>query len=77
MSVHAERARALLAAALEIAPAAVGPDASIGTLEAWDSLAHLRLVQAIEQAIARELSADEIASLGSLADVAALLDGRR
>jgi acyl carrier protein len=74
MTAPAERARALLAAALEIDPAAVGPDASIATLEAWDSLAHLRLVQAIEQAIGGELSAEAIVDIASLADVAALLE---
>jgi acyl carrier protein len=74
MTGAAERARALLAAALEIDLAAVGPDASIGTLEAWDSLAHLRLVQAIERAVGGELSAEAIVGIASLADVAALLE---
>jgi acyl carrier protein len=70
----AERARHLLAAALEIDPALVGPDAAIGTLEAWDSLAHLRLMQAIEQAIGAELPAESIVEIASLADVAAVLE---
>lgn len=74
MTAAAERARALLAAALELDPAAVGPDASIATLEAWDSLAHLRLVQAIEQAIGGELPAETIVEIGSLADVTAVLE---
>lgn len=70
----AERARALLAAALELDPAALGADASIATLEAWDSLAHLRLVQAIEQAIGGELPGEAIVEIASLADVTAVLE---
>ena len=67
------RARAVLAAALEIEPESIGEDASIGTLEAWDSLAHLRLVQALERELGRELPAEHIFAIGSLADIAAVL----
>lgn len=70
----AERARYLLAAALEIDPAEVGPEAAIGTIEAWDSLAHLRLMQALEQAIGAELPAEAIVEIASLADVTAVLE---
>lgn len=70
------RARALLAAALEIDAAAIEEDASIATLEAWDSLAHLRLVQALERELGRELPAEHIVAIASLADVAAILEGR-
>jgi acyl carrier protein len=73
MTADSERARALLAAALEIDLAAVGPDASIATLEAWDSLAHLRLVQAIEAAIGSELPAEAIVEIASRADVTVVL----
>jgi len=70
------RAKALLASALEIDAASVPPDASIATLEAWDSLAHLRLVQALEKELGRELPAEHIFAIASLADVAAVLEGR-
>ncbi len=63
----------VLAEALEIEPAAVVDDASIHTLEAWDSLAHLRLVQALEREIGHELPAVEIVDLESLADVERIL----
>jgi acyl carrier protein len=71
-----DRARTLLASALEIDTAAVPPDASIATLEAWDSLAHLRLVQALEKELGRELPPEHIFGIASLDDVAAVLDGR-
>jgi acyl carrier protein len=70
------RAKALLASALEIDAASVPADASIATLEAWDSLAHLRLVQALEKELGRELPAEHIFAIASLADVAAVLEGR-
>jgi acyl carrier protein len=68
-----ERARQLLAGALEIDVAQVPDDASIETLEAWDSLAHLRLVQGLEEAVGGQLSAENIISLESLGDVEAIL----
>ena len=71
-----DRAKMLLATALEIEVAAVPPDASIATLEAWDSLAHLRLVQALEKELGHELPAEHIFAIACLADVAAVLEGR-
>jgi acyl carrier protein len=68
-----EKARQVLAGALEIDVSQVPDDASIETLEAWDSLAHLRLVQGLEEAVGGQLSAENIISLEALDDVAAIL----
>lgn len=68
-----DRARSLLSQALELPATAIGDDAAIGALEAWDSLAHLRLVQAVESEIGRALEPDAIYAIGSLADLAKLL----
>ena len=68
-----EEARALLATALEIEAAAVPDDAQIETLEAWTSVAHLRLVLAIEERLGAELKPDDAVAIASLADVMALL----
>jgi acyl carrier protein len=70
------RAKALLASALEIDAASVPSDASIATLEAWDSLAHLRLVQALEKELGRELPAEHIFAIARLEDVASVLECR-
>lgn len=75
MSERDQTARRLLAGALAIPEDRIGPNASIDTLEAWDSLAHMRLVIAIEQELGRELPPDRIAGIASLADVAAALAG--
>jgi acyl carrier protein len=48
-------------------------DAALGSLETWDSLAHMRLLLGIEEALQRELTADEAAGVMSLADVRRLL----
>jgi len=66
-------ARRLLAEALELDLAAVPVDAAIGRLEAWDSLAHLRLVQAIERTLGKELPPETIVGIERLQDIAALL----
>lgn len=48
-------------------------DVRIGRFERWDSLAHLRLVLAIEEQIGRELDPDESIRIETLADIATLL----
>ena len=73
MTQETSRARALLAEALELPHARVPDDAAIGTIEAWDSLAHMRLVQGIEEALRRELTPEEIVGLAALGDIERLL----
>jgi acyl carrier protein len=68
-----ERAKVLLAQAVNCDAASIPDDVRIGGFEAWDSLAHLRLVLGIEQKIGRQLDADEAIRIESLQDIAALL----
>lgn len=72
--IEREQARALLAEAVNADARSVPDDARIGLLEQWDSLAHLRLLLAIEAKIDRPLDPDEIMGVESLDDVAALLN---
>jgi len=67
------QAKKLLAEAANCESAMIPDDVRIGTFERWDSLAHLRLVLAIEQKIGRQLDPDEAVRIESLADVTALL----
>ena len=71
MSIDA--ARELLADALQKKPQEISEDASIGNEESWDSLAHTRLLLAIEARLGRELSSDEVTEISSLRSVARLL----
>jgi acyl carrier protein len=68
------RARQILADALFADASGVTSETAIGTDERWDSLAHARLMLAIEAKIGRLLSPEEIAAVASLGDVAALLE---
>jgi acyl carrier protein len=72
-----ERARKLVAEAVERPLGDIPPDAAIDTLPAWDSLAHVRIVLALEAAVGAPLQTDQIVDLRSVADVAAILSRYR
>jgi acyl carrier protein len=69
-------ARALLAEALEMDVADVADDAAIGTLANWDSLGHMRLILALEGYLGEPLPPETMVSIGSLADIVTILEGR-
>lgn len=73
MSDVLNTARVLVAVALEIDAAQVADDANLDNLEAWDSLAHLRVVQGLEEKLGHILPADDIVSIYGLSDIAAIL----
>ena len=66
-------ARRLLAQALDLAPESIDDEVEADSLEAWDSLAHLRLVLAIEEHRGRQLEPKEVLSISTLHDIARLL----
>lgn len=68
-----DKARQLIAEALEIPEAEILDDASLLTLDAWDSLGHMRIVMAIEEKTGTFLDPDAVAALFSIDDVARLL----
>ncbi len=74
MSGHSDRAREILGGARALAPDALPNDAAIGAVESWDSLAHMRLVLALEEAVGGELEAAEIIGIERLADIATILE---
>jgi acyl carrier protein len=71
--MNIDAARALLAQALEIDAAQIGDDTDMENFEAWTSVAHLRLILALEEALGAELGPDQALAIQSLADVARLL----
>ena len=73
MSKSTDKARLLLAGALNIEPAEVGDDASMFSLDAWDSLGHMNIVLGIETALGRSLTAEEIVKIELIEDVENLL----
>lgn len=57
------------------ADAATVPDAArLGGFARWDSLAHLRLILALEEKIGRQLDPDEAVRIESLHDIAAFFE---
>ena len=61
---------AMLAAATQRSIEEVPDDASINDYDAWNSMAHVRLVLAMEEFLRRELAPDAIVAIESLSDVA-------
>lgn len=68
-----ERARRLVAESLDRDLEEVSGDGTMESVPGWDSLGHVRIILALEASLGRALSGAEIASIGSLTDVAALL----
>lgn len=70
-----QTARQLLAAVLEMEVADIADDAGIGGLTGWDSLAHMRLIMALEAHMGAPLSPGNVVAIGSLQDIATVLAG--
>ena len=73
MNDQSQTARDLLAGALEVDASAIEADTTIDTAERWDSIAHMRLILAIEQHLGRPLQPQEVANVFSLQDIAELV----
>lgn len=69
-------ARSLLAEALAMDAHSLPADARIGAIEQWDSLAHARILLALEERIGKPLAAAEAIAIESLDDIAKLLERR-
>ena len=67
------RARAVLADVFDLELGDIERDASIETLQAWNSLAHMRLILELERRLGGELPPETVVEIASLDDVAALL----
>lgn len=67
----------LLADALMIPEQDVPAGARLGHVEQWDSLAHARLLLALEEKLGRQLTPDEAVAIETLDDIARLLDAKR
>ena len=71
-----ESATHLLASALLISERDVPADARLGRVDQWDSLAHARLLLALEEKLGRILTPDEAVAIESIADIAQLLESK-
>lgn len=55
-------------------PDAIGPATSMDTLEAWDSMAHLNLVLALEETLGVRFSTDDVPNMRSFDRIVATLE---
>ena len=62
-------ARRLLAEALAIAESSLPENPRIGTIDQWDSLAHMRVLLAIEERIGKPLDAEVAVTIENLSDI--------
>jgi len=60
-----DKLKQVVADVLEADPATIGPDFSMDTVECWDSLRHMTLVLAIEDAFNISIPDDEAADVTS------------
>ena len=67
-------ARELLAEALAVPEDQIQSTARIGAIEQWDSLAHMRILLALEERIGKPLDAEQAIAIESLEDVARVLE---
>ena len=65
----AERLHLLISDVLDRAPEEVTADMKRDDIPEWDSLAHLRIVTAVEEEFGLRLTMDQIAELKSIADI--------
>jgi len=65
--------KALVAEALQVDASVLSDDLRIGGIDAWDSLAHMRLLTAIEERLGKPLDAETAAGIESLRDIERVL----
>jgi len=70
---YARTARSLLAEALQTDEDEIGEHTAIGTTERWDSLAHMRLILALEKHGGRQLDTGAMLAIESFTDVVKLI----
>lgn len=70
-----ERVRGVIAQVFSLDKAAVTDAASQETIEKWDSLGHLNLLQAIEEEFRVNLPDNEIGDMTSLKSIVRILSG--
>ncbi|OFW06428.1 MAG: hypothetical protein A3I61_19950 [Acidobacteria bacterium RIFCSPLOWO2_02_FULL_68_18] len=72
-----DQVRGIVAAIMGVGPAEVAEDASPETLAAWDSLRHMKLILAVEEAFGLRLTDSEIVSITDLQSLVTLVRRKR
>ena len=69
-----EQVQALVAEAIQAAPAEVTPNLAFGDLPQWDSMGHMEVMMRLEQQFGIEVNADTIATLTSIPEICHYLE---
>ena len=69
-----DKLKAVMAAMLEVDVSTVGPATSTDTVAEWDSVRHMNLVIALEEAFGISVPDDEVASMTSYEIVRAVVE---
>jgi acyl carrier protein len=71
MTFDEQRFQAVVMQSLQITEKQFRPDLRVGEIDAWDSVAHLDLIGAIEQAFGIRFKTEEIVEITSLEELRA------
>ena len=69
-----ERVYDIVSSMLRVPRASLGPDSSPDTLPQWDSLRHLQIVLALEEALGLHLTVEEIEAMQSMRVIIAIVE---
>ncbi len=69
-----EKLRDIMATTLEISPGAISEDSTMESLEEWDSLGHVHIMVALEQAFDLYMDVDDFAEMDSVGAILAYLE---
>tara|TARA_Y100001934_G_C11707707_1_gene475201 strand:+ start:220 stop:474 length:255 start_codon:yes stop_codon:yes gene_type:complete len=70
-------AKGIVAAALEIDLSEVPDDASIYTLDSWDSLGHMRIIEQLEDSLGQDLETEMLLEITDVVSLATLDPARK
>lgn len=65
--------QSIMAEAMGLNAADITAETAIHNTPQWDSLAHMRMILGLEEALGRSLSPDDIVSIASADDIAKIL----
>ena len=69
-----ERLRSVMGAMLELDPGTIGPETSTDTVAGWDSVRHMNLIIAIEQAFDITIPDEDVVSMTSYPIIRAVIE---
>ena len=72
-----QQLKEMIAGLLKMDEGEVTDSLAMRSVEAWDSLKHMELVGAIEQAIGEELTFDEIVAMKTFKDIKQIVNAKR